>query len=306
MADLDIRLLRAFVAVAEDLNFTSAAARLHLAQQALSGQVRQLEERLGVKLFERTTRRVTVTAAGSALLPHARAAIAAAEAGALAARRAGGAQERLAVALFPMASSALTATILRRFAASHTDVTVDVITPAMSEAVAVLESGHAHVAFVRPPVGADDLSLETIETEDRVAVLPAGHPLAAEDAVDPAALAREPQVFVEGAGQTQADFWTLAGHRDGAPVDIGARIASFDDFFGVVSAGLAVGLCPAAAAAALAPAFPSLAFRPVTGIEPCTVAVAWRPSTETATVRAFVREALAVAAEQRSGAPAGD
>ena len=69
MVDLDTRLLRAFVTVAEELNFTRAAERLLLAQQALSAQIRQLETRLGVRLFERTTRRVRLTEAGELLLP---------------------------------------------------------------------------------------------------------------------------------------------------------------------------------------------------------------------------------------------
>src|SRR3954452_8533233 len=72
MVDLDTRLLRAFVAVAEELNFTRAAARLTLAQQALSAQIQQLEARLGTKLFERTTRRVRATPSAELLLPHAR------------------------------------------------------------------------------------------------------------------------------------------------------------------------------------------------------------------------------------------
>jgi hypothetical protein len=74
VVDLDTRLLRAYVVVAEELSFTRAAERLHLAQQALSAQVRQLESRLGVQLFERTTRRVALTAAGEALMPDARSA----------------------------------------------------------------------------------------------------------------------------------------------------------------------------------------------------------------------------------------
>src|SRR3954452_7620469 len=71
MVDLDTRLLRAFVAVAEELNFTRAAERLFITQQALSSQVQQLESRLTVKLFERTTRKVGLTEAGEQLLPHA-------------------------------------------------------------------------------------------------------------------------------------------------------------------------------------------------------------------------------------------
>src|SRR5918998_6470295 len=104
MLDLDPRLLRAFVAVAEDLNFTRGAERLHLAQQALSSQIRQLETRLGVTLFERTTRRVEPTAAATALLPHARAALEAVEQGVAAPRpQSGGAQLRLA--LFPLSTT---------------------------------------------------------------------------------------------------------------------------------------------------------------------------------------------------------
>src|SRR4051794_20035734 len=81
MVDLDTRLLRAFVAVAEELSFTRAAERLFVAQQALSSQVQQLEGRLGVRLFERTTRRVGLTEAGERLLPHAVATLAALDAG---------------------------------------------------------------------------------------------------------------------------------------------------------------------------------------------------------------------------------
>src|SRR4051794_10528758 len=81
MVDLDTRLLRAFVTVADELNFTRAAARLFIAQQALSSQIHQLETRLGVKLFERTTRRVSLTDAGEQLLPHAIASLDALDAG---------------------------------------------------------------------------------------------------------------------------------------------------------------------------------------------------------------------------------
>src|SRR5512145_2714275 len=76
----DLRQLRTFVAVAEELNFTRAAERLHLAQQAVSKSVRQLEGQLGVELLERTTREVHLTEAGAALLESGREALAAADA----------------------------------------------------------------------------------------------------------------------------------------------------------------------------------------------------------------------------------
>ncbi|MFF7737192.1 LysR family transcriptional regulator [Streptomyces sp. NPDC007984] len=71
-AHLDPRLLRGFVTVAEELHFTRAAMRLHVAQQALSRDVRRLERELGTELFVRTTRQVTLTPDGERLLPHAR------------------------------------------------------------------------------------------------------------------------------------------------------------------------------------------------------------------------------------------
>jgi len=290
--DLDTRLLRAFVAVAEDLNFTRAAERLHLAQQALSSQIRQLEKRLGVTLFERTTRHVEPTAAATALLPHARAALQAVELGVAAVRQQGGGGQQLVVALFPLASTELTGAILRAHAAAYPDVALEVRPFSVGEAIAALRRGRAQVAFVRPPLSVDGLSMVTISSEPRVAILPADHPLADDVEVDPAALAREPQVYVDGADPAQADFWTLAAHRGDAEMRIGAHIASFDEFFGVVSAGLAVGACPAGAAEQLAPAYPGVRFKPIRGVEPTTVAVAWPTSQETAATRTFVRTAL--------------
>lgn len=294
--DLDSRLLRAFLAVAEELSFTRAADRLHVTQQALSTQVRQLETRIGTPLFVRTTRRVELTAAGEALLPQARTAIEAMRAGAEAARQAGGGAGSLKVALFPLASTELGGRILRRFAADHPETELEVGTLGMHDAVAALRGGQAHAAFVRPPFASDGISMVTILSEARVAALPAEHPLAAGDSVDPTALAHEPQVWVEGADPVQADFWSLAEYRGGAAARIGARMTGFDSFFEVVSAGLAVGTCPASAAAQLAAAFPGVRFLPVDGLGPCTVAVAWATANETPAVRAFVRCALALAA----------
>jgi DNA-binding transcriptional LysR family regulator len=296
--DADTRLLRTFACAAEELNFTRAAARLHLTQQALSAHVRQLEARVGARLFDRTTRRVALTPAGAALLPQARAALAAFDDGVAAAqeadRRSGGV---LGLTLLPMAVNELTGRIMRRFTEARPDIRLAVANAPLREMARIFTDGRTDVAFVRPPFRSEGLSMVTVLTEPRVAALPADHPLAGEAEIAPEAFALEPQVHVEGSDDVQAAFWTLAEHRGGRPMRVGAHMTTFDDFFGVVGAGLAVGSCPASAAAALGPSFPSVRFVPIRDIAPCTVAVAWRTTAETPAVRAFVAVALEVAAE---------
>src|SRR6476659_7489276 len=163
MVDLDTRLLRAFVTVAEELNFTRAAERLFIAQQALSSQVQQLERRLGVKLFERTTRKVALTAAGEQFLPHATAALEALDAGTgllAAAQRAE--RATLRVGMSATAFVPLAADTLRRFAERHPDVELQVSNRGLNEPTAGLADGAVDVAFVRPPFVDDGLSMATL------------------------------------------------------------------------------------------------------------------------------------------------
>src|SRR5437588_1676527 len=105
MDRLDLRLVEYFVAVAEELHFGRAAARLHIAQPSLSQQIRQLERRLGVSLLRRTSRRVELTAAGEALLLEGRRALDQAQRAIRAAKEAG--RDRLTVAFYGSAASAL-------------------------------------------------------------------------------------------------------------------------------------------------------------------------------------------------------
>src|SRR5258707_12873205 len=79
--DVDLRLVRYFLVMAEELHFTAAARRLYVSQPALSNQIRRLENQLGAQLFDRSARGVTLTAAGEAFLPHARNPIAAISSG---------------------------------------------------------------------------------------------------------------------------------------------------------------------------------------------------------------------------------
>src|ERR1700689_693668 len=113
---IDLELIRRFIAVAEELNFTRAAARLGLAQPPLSAAIAKLERKLGVRLLERTSRRVTLTPAGAVLLEQGRIAVEPAGAAVQRARRAGTEPDRLTVAVKPGTGTDLLQKIIQRCA----------------------------------------------------------------------------------------------------------------------------------------------------------------------------------------------
>ena len=296
MVDVDTRLLRAFVAVAEDLNFTRAAERLVLAQQALSAQVQQLEIRLGSRLFERTSRKVQLTEAGEVLLPHAHVILQTLDAGTSqleAARRAAGATLRVGLSATSMVP--LTSETMRRFSQRHPDVRLAVSNAGLNQPAAGLHEGTVDVAFVRPPFGAEGISMVTVLTEGRFAVLPKDHPLAARERVRAEDLVGEPWIWVEGADPLARAFWSLEEHRGGRPLRAGTRVNSFEEAFGAVAAGLAITCQAESAVHAVGAGFPQLRFVPLEGARPTQVAVAWSTAHETPLARDFVRIALEVA-----------
>ena len=175
----DLRQLRAFVCLAEELHFGRAAERLGISQAPLSMQIRQMEDALGVALFHRTTRRTRLTSAGETLLGHARALLDAAER-AVAHTRAmsnetGG---RLRVAGVAVALSHVLPPILREFRRLHPAVIVQVLPLDTSTQLRQLEKGEINIAFIRPTERAPFMQTETLMAEGFVASLPKGHRLA--------------------------------------------------------------------------------------------------------------------------------
>ncbi|MCX4811439.1 LysR family transcriptional regulator [Streptomyces sp. NBC_01239] len=210
---LEPRLLRAFLAVAEELHFTRAAARLYVAQQALSRDVRRLERELGVELFVRSTRQVALTADGERLVPYARRVLGAQEE-LLAAFRGAGARPLLVDLNTPGLGTGRRVLRRARELAPEQELMVR-YESGLGGAAVELIAGRLDVSFGR--FGGLDagvragLGHQLVRYEPMAVVLPEGHRLAALDEVPLAALAGE--VVYAGAGNPRTPEWTDLARR---------------------------------------------------------------------------------------------
>ncbi|MFF2144409.1 LysR family transcriptional regulator [Kitasatospora sp. NPDC058190] len=208
---MELRHLEYFVAVAEELNFTRASRRLHVVQSAVSASIKVLERELGAQLLDRSSQRVTLTDAGAALLPQARATLDAAQAARDAVDEVrGGLRGSLTIGTLISVAVVDVPSLLGRFHAEHPEVAVRLrLSPAGSVGLAkALQAGDLDVAFLllpgSPPPGIAARDLLTVRL---VAVVRADHPLAEADEVTLAELAAEPFIdFPVGYGnRTVAD-----------------------------------------------------------------------------------------------------
>src|SRR5438067_6506995 len=173
---MELRHLRYFVAVAEELHFRRAAERLHVAQPAVSEQVRKLEDELGVRLFDRTQRNVELTHAGGALLPEAYRVLRQAEAARLAARSAGERPGRvLRVSYVPTALLASIPRALRRVVAATPNLQTTMEPGSGLELVDAVRAGELDVAVVSLPVPTAGVRVTPVGEQRAVAVFPVGH-----------------------------------------------------------------------------------------------------------------------------------
>ena len=219
---LDPRLLRAFVAVAEELHFTRAATRLYIAQQALSRDVRRLERELGTELFVRTTRQVTLTPDGERLVPYA--------------RRVLGAQEELLAAfrqarplLVDLNSPGLVTgrrVLHRARELAPEQELMARYESGLTGAAGELLAGRLDVSFGRfaglEPVLRAGLDHQLVRYEPMAVVLPEGHRLASLDEVPVDALAGE--AVYAGAGNPRTPEWTDLARRlfEGRDIEVAA------------------------------------------------------------------------------------
>ncbi|MFF2521035.1 LysR family transcriptional regulator [Streptomyces liangshanensis] len=307
--DVHGRDLRYFVAVAEELGFTRAAERLFVSQPALSKQIRMLERQLGGALFERDRRTVRLTATGEALLPHARAVLAAWQAAAAAVEEARTAERRtLTIGMSTSPGRGLLPALRTRLLSRHPDARPVPRQVNWADPSAGLADGSSDVAFVWLPLPDDErYEYVVVAREPRLVALPDGHPLAARAASDPEGkvdftdLLEEPFLALPPEAGPLRDHWLALDARDGRQPRIGGVVASAEETHEAVAGGQGVALL-AGRNAPLVVRDGVIAV-PVRGISPSQLAVAAHRDDTRALVLAYLAAAREVAAITRTDRP---
>lgn len=292
---MELRHLRYFVAVAEELHFGRAATRLHMAQPPLSQQIRRLEAELRVPLFYRTKRRVELTDAGRVLLGEAKAILARAEQAAGIAQRASrGEIGQLFVGCALWADFTSGSSIIRTFARRHPNVAVELRDLTSPEQVSALEGGHIDVGILRPPVQSQALMTERLLSEKLVVAFPSGHQFEHYERVPWGALANQPYILSSRRRTPAFDVLVArACHDAGVMLTVKYEVEHPQTILAIVEAGLGISLVPASSASLNRP---GIAYRHLRPAGPSLeTLIAWRRGTERPLVEAFVTVAKEIA-----------
>jgi DNA-binding transcriptional LysR family regulator len=272
MDRLETRELAYFLAVADELHFGRAASRLGIAQPALSKAVRRLERRLGISLFERTSRAVTLTAAGQVLVQETRTVLDALSAATARTQRAGTRDARLVLAIKPGGDAGLLPAVLAAYDGEPGVLPTEVVFAA--DRASMLRDGRADAALLYTP--ADDvrgLDTEALLSEAPVAVLPVSHPLAR--------LAGLRMGDLEGERLHKHDPTGVSG------------VGSLSELMHLIALGRTVAVLPQSLTT---PLRDDLTTVPVTDVPPSVLVLAWPAHSKSPSVAALARAAAKVAA----------
>lgn len=248
---MELRQLKHFLAVAETLNFRTAADRLHMTQPPLSVSIRKLEEEIGARLFVRSTHSVELTAAGEAALEHARAAVFhAAELARVAESTAAGATGTLRVGFVGSAKNRLLPLLLRAFRRTYPGVTLKFTEDTNTGLVDSLERHTLDVCIVRVPlVRRSDLQYVTVEADRFVLALPKDHRFARQKRITLRDLADEP--FIDYTQSTIPGLHALSTmlfREAGVTPRVTQEAVQVETVLFLVGSGMGVALVPSSAA----------------------------------------------------------
>jgi DNA-binding transcriptional LysR family regulator len=285
---MELRHFRYFIAVAEELHFARAAARLNIAAPTLSHQIRSLESILGARLFTRKTKTaVVLTPAGKRFLDEARATLKQADHAARVVRRAArGEVGNLAIGyLFSASCSGVLSSAIRDFRAAHPEVSFQLRKLDPFTIYVAMADGAIDVAFTcaaeRYPAGLGGIA---IERWPLFLAISEGHRLATRKQISVDAL--DDEEFVSTSGSTEISLWgkiakTVSPRIVARADDIGSMLA-------LVSAGIGIGIVPAVLARL---AIPGLVFRKLTGVaQRAEVVLLYRRNEDAPVVKAFIQQ----------------
>lgn len=285
---MELRHLRYFIAVAEELHFGRAALRLGIAQPPLSQQIRRLEERLQISLLRRTKRNVQLTEAGRVFLREARATVAQAERAALLAQRANrGEIGQLSVGFVLWADYTSLPRIIRTFGDRYPEVELELHSLTSREQDSALRNGSIHLGITRPPVDGDSLVTEPLLSEPLVVAFPRGHRFTAYTRIPWGELAGEAYIAFSRERAPTYDAVIAQACRETA---ITLRVRHEADhpqtILALVEAGIGVSLVPASVTRIRRPGIAHRGLRPVG--PPLRTIVAWQRNNELPLVKSFL------------------
>lgn len=260
-----MRHLRAFVAVAEELNFTRAARRLFVAQQGLSAQIRQLEDRMGTRLFERSTHRVEMTPSGRLLYDGVVPLLAGIDAVLESTRASSQTRRRLLVGFVVSIEHLMFGPAVTRFIEAHPEYEVVVRFGDTTDPTGGLRTRQSDVAFTYGPFSMVGLESRFISSEPIGVVMSTSHPLAGQADVSIREFVAEPTFDFPTTDQTWRDYWMATRFRKGRPPHIVAQYATLDGLAHAIRAGLGVNLGTRALAES---AGPGVVWKEVVGLPP--------------------------------------
>jgi DNA-binding transcriptional LysR family regulator len=280
--DLDLRKVRYFVAVAEQLHFTRAAEELLIAQPVLSRQIRVLERELGAELFARESRGITLTKAGQQLLDDARPLLAAADAAQRRVERAARDSRSLSIGFRAGISVARD---VRAFTAKSPDVSVVVRRVEWDDQADAVLDGRVDVAYVRLPVAERGLRLEPLYAEPRMVALPADHAWAQRSELTSSELAELTEIRHLCMGPSPDEPAT------------GPAVRTVEEKLEYVASGHGITFLPTSAARFYTR--PDVAYVPVTDLPPDQVCLAWDAASHSDVAAEFAVSVVDRSAQRR-------
>jgi DNA-binding transcriptional LysR family regulator len=288
---VELRHLRYFIAVAEELHFRRAAERLWIAQPPLSQQIKQLENEVGVLLLRRTKRKVELTEAGQVFLAEARRAVAQADHAAESARRAGrGEIGHLTVGFVGSSTYTVLPPVLRAFGKDHPGVEISLRELTTAQQLAALDARQVDVGFVRAPSDGGAVARSVLMEEEFVIALPQRHRLASRARVPLAELREDPFIlFPRAVAAPLHDPIVGACQHAGFSPRVVLETTQTPVMISLVAAGMGVAMVPACVQALR---LPRVLYKRLKEPGPRTnVTLLWRSRDESAVVDRFVESA---------------